>query len=596
VEFEQPIMDCTPDEFLEARYIIDLFGDDNDPADDIIRDAQQGIAVEDGVIQISESLPFGTHSITYYVEDMCGNIGSCSHLIELNDCKIPTPYCLNGVATVVMPAIGEIEVWASDLDAGSVDNCGDLQFSFSSDIADSGRVFTCADLENGVSDTFELEMWVTDENGNQDYCETYLIIQDPQDVCPDTGQILISGQTLTMDNKGLENAEIRLERDNAPTPSVYNTDGDGTYRFLGLNAREFRISAFKNDDPLNGVSTWDIALLQMHVLGLRKLTDPYYLIAGNVNDDNKISGSDIIDLRKVILGKTTHFRNNDSWRFVDASESLAENILPRGYDEVIELSNIMSDQPGQDFVAVKIGDLDGSAVPNGLTTGQAVQRGAPLVMSVKDQLVSKGDEVRMEVTAAQFKEVLGYQMTLEYETKAMGFLGIESGEIELDESNIGVFEQNGLLTMSWNETLPQYVADGKQLFTLVFRAEEELRLSESVELSSAITRKEAYVNGQLRDIALRFTDAPLEFALYQNAPNPFNEQTVIGFNLPFDAEAKIMIYDVSGKVVHTIVADYEQGYNQVTIDHIDLPSSGIYYYELICQEFKATKRMILATQ
>jgi hypothetical protein len=334
----------------------------------------------------------------------------------------------------------------------------------------------------------------------------------------------------------------------------------------------------------------------MHVLGLRKLTDPYYLIAGNVNDDNKISGSDIIDLRKVILGKTTHFRNNDSWRFVDASESLAENILPRGYDEVIELSNIMSDQPGQDFVAVKIGDLDGSAVPNGLTNEQAVQRGAPLVMSVKDQLVSKGDEVRMEVTAAQFKEVLGYQMTLEYETKAMGFLGIESGEIELDESNIGVFEQNGLLTMSWNETLPQYVADGKQLFTLVFRAEEELRLSESVELSSAITRKEAYVNGQLRDIALRFTDAPLEFALYQNAPNPFNEQTVIGFNLPFDAEAKIMIYDVSGKVVHTIVADYEQGYNQVTIDHIDLPSSGIYYYELICQEFKATKRMILATQ
>ena len=115
----------------------------------------------------------------------------------IKDCKNPTPYCYNGIATVIMPSSGEVTVWASDLDAGSFDNCTDsLLFTFDEAGEEIGRTFTCDDLQGGPSAQIEVEVWVTDEAGNKDFCITYLLIQAGDSTCAD-----ISGLSNTGDKK-----------------------------------------------------------------------------------------------------------------------------------------------------------------------------------------------------------------------------------------------------------------------------------------------------------------------------------------------------------------------------------------------------------
>lgn len=49
---------------------------------------------------------------------------------------------------------------------------------------------------------------------------------------------------------------------------------------------------------------------------------------------------------------------------------------------------------------------------------------------------------------------------------------------------------------------------------------------------------------------------PLEFALRQNVPNPFNSETVIHFDLPLSTRARLTIYNITGQPVRTLLDGY----------------------------------------
>ena len=53
------------------------------------------------------------------------------------------------------------------------------------------------------------------------------------------------------------------------------------------------LTASKNDDYLNGVSTLDLLLIQRHILGIETLDDPYKFIAADVNNDQEITATDL---------------------------------------------------------------------------------------------------------------------------------------------------------------------------------------------------------------------------------------------------------------------------------------------------------------
>src|SRR6056297_1440828 len=577
----QEVEDCTPEDFLNISWRVKPFNAGNNPNDDIVGTG----------LDASGNYPFGTHRITWIVEDMCGNVGTCQYLFTVEDCKLPTPIVINGLATVVMPSSGCIDVEASLFDAGSFDNCGEVVMSYSADTTDDVRTFCCDDTI-GVK---EVEFWVTDESGNQDFVVTYIDIQDPNGVCPpDTNSIVINGQTATHDARGVEDVEVYLEDMSSPTPITRMTDGEGFYQMFVVGGADYRLAPYKNDDVLNGVNTLDILLIQQHILGLNPIANPYELIAANVNDDARISGADLIELRRAILGIDIEFANNTSWRFVDEQESLEEGVLPQNYTETIEMYNATTDQLDQDFVAVKIGDVNGTAQASSLDSREAEGRSGALILTALDGAVEAGEFIEMDVTSAGFSEVRAYQLTLDYGQGAFEFVEVRSGALEVTEGNYGHFAERGVLTMSWNDREAVSYGSDEVLFTLVFRAKAASRLSDALEINDAITPAEAYVGSETRNVSLRFTNGLSEFALYQNVPNPFESKTVIGFTLPQAGGASLTFYDAAGQIVHTIENEYKKGYNEETVDSRDIPANGLYYYELRSGDFQATKKMVVS--
>ena len=89
------------------------------------------------------------------------------------------------------------------------------------------------------------------------------------------------------------------------------------------------------------------------------------------------------------------------------------------------------------------------------------------------------------------------------------------------------------------------------------------------------------------------TIAPTEFSLQQNFPNPFNPSTQIKFSVPQTTDVKVFITDLLGREVATLVNDNLVAGNYSVDFNANNLSSGIYFYTLITDNFKQSKKMIL---
>jgi len=91
---------------------------------------------------------------------------------------------------------------------------------------------------------------------------------------------------------------------------------------------------------------------------------------------------------------------------------------------------------------------------------------------------------------------------------------------------------------------------------------------------------------------------PLSYGLRSAYPNPFNPKTTIAFDLPHAGMTKMMIYDVRGRLVKTLVNEnMPQGSHEVTWfgkdDSGRQVASGVYYYRIQSGTFTAVKAMTL---
>jgi len=86
---------------------------------------------------------------------------------------------------------------------------------------------------------------------------------------------------------------------------------------------------------------------------------------------------------------------------------------------------------------------------------------------------------------------------------------------------------------------------------------------------------------------------PQTFALSQNYPNPFNPITKIKFDIPKPSYVKLVVYDVLGREIKTLVNEkLNAGRYDINWDGSSYPS-GVYFYKLITDEYVNVKKMIL---
>ena len=575
--------DCTPTEDLEITYAIEN---------------ANGTVISTGSgLNASQAFANGDYKITWTVTDGCGNYHEAEHPFKVEDKKKPTPVCLNGLATVIMPSSGAITLWATDFESGSsFDNCtpyADLKFSFSSDITETNRTFTCSDIS--TSNTIVVEIWVTDNNGNQDFCETYILVQDPNSACPPgpSGTVTPLGTIMTEDGLEVEDVTVDLL---GGTPYTVTTGANGAFNFPAVPTATYEIEAGKNVNPLNGVTTFDLVLISRHILGVETLNSPYKVIAADANGSESVTTFDIVTLRRLILQIDTEFTNNESWRFVDAAQTFANATNPFPFHEVIDFNATTANA---NFIGVKIGDVNGSASPNNLLGTDTRTFDGDLVFNVENKTVAAGETFTVDFNAKDFNNTLGYQFTLEFDNNKVTFEDVTTNLTDLSQSNFGLsLLEEGVITTSWNSDNAN-VEDNTTVFSLTFTATEAIEISDILNINSRYTTAEAYGgtpnDSDLYNVALAFNGqvATDKFELYQNTPNPFKEVTAIGFNLPEAATTTLKIFDVSGKVLRQVEIEGAQGFNEVTINRADLSGTGVLYYQVETANHTATMKMII---
>ncbi len=300
------------------------------------------------------AIPSGIYHMTYQVKDNCGNTGFCETNIEIRDCKKPTPLCKDGLI-IELDEDSIIIVNPEIFDEGSYDNCpGDLSLSFSSNPSDTTLILDC-----GILGYRTIEIWVTDAAGNQDFCLTNVFVQDNMGVC--TGDPLISGFVETALHEPVHGVSVSLNVDQKTTL----TEGDGYFVFEAENDEDVSLSCAKGENPLNGVTTFDIVLISKHILGVLPLDEPYKIIAADVNQSNSVTTYDLVALRKIILQVSSNFPNDKAWRFVDGNFTFLspENPFDAPFPEVLNFNDLNVDVLDADFIAIKLGDVNYSADP-----------------------------------------------------------------------------------------------------------------------------------------------------------------------------------------------------------------------------------------
>lgn len=81
--------------------------------------------------------------------------------------------------------------------------------------------------------------------------------------------------------------------------------------------------------------------------------------------------------------------------------------------------------------------------------------------------------------------------------------------------------------------------------------------------------------------------------MHQNYPNPFNPTTTINFALLQRGRTKLIVYDLTGKEIATIIDGYKTaGSYSIKFDAQNLPSV-VYFYKMISGGFKMVKKMVL---
>ncbi|MEO6132136.1 MAG: T9SS type A sorting domain-containing protein [Saprospiraceae bacterium] len=596
------------DEFIYLQTLTTAPTDENDNAQ-LCFDTRQNAsaAIRNNGIPYNNPFCGDYHKILWSAEDGCGNWSHCEYLIRLEDCKQPSPVCINGLSTVVMPIGGQVTIWAKDFNASSFDDCtpeAELLYSFSGDVYQPSFTYTCDNVPAfGVE--LSVNIWVadggTDDNcngqiswteRNKDFCQTTIVITDNANVCDTSGSILYEGQILTDHNEPVGGVNVSL---NSNTETIYQmtTTANGQYALIvpQIDGRRYVVIPKRSDDARNGVSTLDLVRIQKHLLGIEPFVSPYQYIAADANNSQQVSAIDLLEIRKLILGIYSEYPNNDSWRFIDKGYIIPDPTNPWPFEETINLQYDGISHSGLDFMGVKIGDVNNTVKANAL---QILPRGSHRLLHVMEAGDSKAESGKVVNVSFIIPEVLqGFQWTLE--TKGLEYLGINSDDIAISNSNVGVLD-DGVVTMSWNSESGKNSVDKKTItIVLQFMATQSGEVKDMIKLSGKVTEAEAYTfDNEILDVKLEYKPVPEqnEFALYQNEPNPWTGITSINFNLPEAGHVKLSLFDVTGKQIKVIEGEFASGSQSILLNKKDISTHGVLYYRLDSGNYSATKKMI----
>jgi len=531
---------------------------------------------------ISGTYEEGIYEITITAEDSCGNV--IEQIIDLvvSDTSDLEFSCVFKVEKPFDPVSFMVPFFVSEMADGIVNSCGnipagDINFSVDpNDINDTVIIVTCEDFGPGGTEFVDsVPVYAFIDGVLVDSCETIIAITDNVIDCMIEA---LPGEVVDVNAHPFEDVQVDLSGTNNATTS---TNEHGEYLFTELmHGGFYSVECDYDGNPLAGVNTFDLLLIQQHILGLNNLEGPYSLIAADVDKNQRITGGDIIHLRRVILGIDSEMPV-DNWRFIpeDYVFISPEWAHASNYPEMIQIESLSGSVMSTDFVGLKVGDVDGSISP------EARGRSGNEFWTAK-----YGADDQIEFFAPTSGKVYGFQfeMPAEFVQNAV----LVDGQIKWNDFEIARTNSGGL-NVSWSDPYGLDMASDQPLFSLKSVDGSQIKpFAFTQEHIASQVYREGEV--QVRSLSLRWSAGITNYALHQNRPNPFMDRTVIPFELPNPEEVELRVHDNSGRLVYSARISGKAGYNEFELQANALKTSGQYHYTLKADNFVGSKILILS--
>ncbi len=552
------------------------------PFDELVFTNDSPFADDNNSIDITGDYPPGTYIISVTATDLCGNVGEDSFSLTIPDTMLTLP-CGKIFAAITDNQTVTVNVNSIVITTNPCYDYSNLVYSFSNVSSNVPTItFDCDDVfmpgdPGGPHKENPIYAWrggmIVDE------CESQVQVTDGNNFCPDG---LVAGGVVTnAQGENVEGVKIKVSGD-MEVEKTTNANGFFVIDDLEYGAN-ITIEPYKNDDVLNGLSTLDLVRIQRHIMGTEPLAGSYQLIAADVDNNKTISSTDLITLRKVLLGVLDAFPENTSWRMIDRKYQFPdnENLFYEEWPESIELLHFDSPTTVQ-FTGIKIGDVDYSARVNSrqISTRNTLQSVIFEVVHQDGQLIIRANE-DMKATGMQFS-LTGISESQVIHSSMEGF----------SSSNYNI-NKNGTLHLSWNTSGGNYVhiSKGDEIFVIPGLNPGSLKLvqdrlpSEVYILSDEVMiTKSIEMNEVLEIHAL---------SILSTSPNPWAEYTDVSFYISYEDHVVMNFYDSNGRFLHQKLIQAVHGRNDVRIDRSDLPATGMILYEVASSKEIQQGKMIL---
>ncbi|MEQ1744585.1 MAG: T9SS type A sorting domain-containing protein [Saprospiraceae bacterium] len=466
------------------------------------------------------------------------------------------------------------------------DNCsvnGDIQLGFRRLGTGYGFPFPPTSQEMALTPTdlpgpVLIEVWAKDKAGNTALSFVQVGLQNPTgctfSLLPDAVRTAIG-----------EVNWMVVTQSSAGSDTVFTINNQATFPqelFDSPNQDNIvTVWPAKDDDPLNGVSTFDLVMIIRHYLGVQTFVHTVQAIAADIDRNNLVTPNDFSELRKLILGIYSEFPDNVSWRFIsgDYNFPLPTNPIAGPIPESVTFDRHRI-SPLPDFVAVKVGDVNGNAVTSTLV---GVEDRANAALSLPDMRMEPGQRVSVPVRLSEFGQLEGLQGVFTFDPTVMDVAALRPGSLPGFSSENYFQREPGVLALSWAMPTLGPIPSGEPMFFLEITAHKPLVLSEALWLRPGRLRAEAYdMTGRIADLDLRFDPLPLPKTdeILPAYPNPTTGDFFVPVRLATDGQTTIEVFDTQGRLVYSKGNDLPAGEHRLRVPAGDWNAVGVYWYRI----------------
>jgi large repetitive protein len=530
----------------------------------------------------------GSTTVTATATDFSGNTSTCTFEVTVIDTEVPQISCPEDITISVPYGSGGGNVNLSS--AVATDNCPGLMVvnDFSEFGSDASGFYPI-----GLS---EVTFLAQDFSGNIVTCQVNVtVIEDTFSF-----EFTLSGTTLMENTTPVPGTKIVSSDSTFPT--VY-TDSDGYYSISNIPlGATFSMLAEKDTNHTQGISTFDIVLIQRHILQVELLNSPYEKIAADVNDNGIIEIGDIIQLRRIILQLDPLFLdpfsglpNNTSWKFVlpGLVDLFPSSPFLPPYNTVLAFSNLNSNINNASWIAVKIGDVNNSSNPVNMNEFPVSYNRNPWIWEVEDAYIKAGERNEVSIKNKHHEMLDGFQVALKLPSfNIEDYFEVSATLPSWSGSNYNP-KKNQVL-MSWSNVNTEIQA-GQELFTLEFTAQKSGMLSEFLQLDTRNMNAEAYShNMEIMDIQIVYNtpSQPHDTKDLSLIPNPAKDEVVIDFHWTKTEWLSIEIWNLLGQLVHKQAFEGRPGSNNKKLALIDF-AKGSYLVRIQGDETMLTGKLII---